>query len=180
MLSFSDFLALITAGAIVVSATVGENSLRHFTKIRESEVLRQMASTHSSPEATQNLFLLYRTNAKTFEEIKGKPEEIAMFQWDGVLEGLGLLVKRGVVPLDLVDDYFHGFIRRLWVKLEPFVQNYRIEYNHPEFGEWAEYLYNRIYRLHEVKQKSSSDLEEEIYSRRIANDKTREEEKEGP
>jgi hypothetical protein len=41
----------------------------------------------------KNFFLVSRTEYKTYDEIIGKSEEIALFQHLGILEELGLMVS---------------------------------------------------------------------------------------
>ncbi len=143
------------------------DELRHFSKVRQGEVIAQIQGHIFDVHFLQNWILLMNIENKGFSEIRGKPEEVALYQWISFLEGLALIVKRGVVPLEVVDDYFHGMIRLTWLRLQPIVISYREEYKHPEFGEWVEYLYDRIYLKGDVKKRPSSKLEGAVYSRRM-------------
>lgn len=160
---------LTTAGtiAILLGVGIGIRELRHFSKVREAEVLRDILAQATSAEGLKNFFLVSRMEAKSFNEIEGKPEEVALFQWLVYLEGLGLMVKRRVVSLDVVDDYQHGVIRVVWTKGEALVRSYREQYHHPEFGEWAEYLYLRIYGRTEGEKRAAWALEKKLYSKRL-------------
>ncbi len=131
--------------AVILGVGVGVRELRHFAKVREAEVLRTISSRSSSREFMEGFLLLTRMTYKNYDEVEGKPEELALFQWLDSLEEMGILVKRGIVPIDVVDDFWHGAVRLIWAKTEPIVKSYREKYKHPEFAEWAEYLYLRIY-----------------------------------
>lgn len=104
---------------------------------------------------------------KNYDEVEGKPEEVALFQWLDSLEEMGILVKRGIVPIDVVDDFWHGAVRLIWTKTEPVVKSYRDKYKHPEFAEWAEYLYLRIYGSGKQDTARIEELEQKVYSKRI-------------
>jgi len=167
MISVSDLFTGLSAVAVIAGVVVAVDELRHFSKTRQGEVISQIQGHIFDVKFLENWILLMNTAPKDYSEIRGKPEEVALYQWISFLEGLGLMVKRGVISLEVVDDYFHGMIRLTWLKLLPLVMSYRKENNHPEFGEWVEYLYNQIYLKSGVRRKFSSKAESAVYSRRI-------------
>ena len=163
-------LALTAIGtvAVLLGVVIGVRELRHFSKVREADVIRSISQKVGDPESIRSFLLLERMNYKTYDEITGKPEEVAMLTWLTFIEGLALSVKRGLVSLDLVDDYWHGTIRIVWEKCEPIARSWREKYNFPEMGEWAEYLYLRIYGKGEADKKRVSELERKVYSKRVS------------
>ena len=160
-------LTAVSTVAVLLGVIVGVRELRHFSRVREADVIRAISEKVANPEFVKNFTLIAKMNAKTYDEIEGKPEEIAMITWLTFMEGLALAVKRGIVPLDVVDDYWHGTIRTVWTKCEPVLLSYREKYNFPEIGEWTEYLYLRIYGKDETAKERVDEIEKKIYSRRI-------------
>jgi len=68
-------------------------------------------------------------------------------QWTSLLayyEGLGVLVKRGLINIELVDDMMSGAITRYWEKHEGLIKEMREKANWPQIAEHIEYLYNHI------------------------------------
>lgn len=59
-------------------------------------------------------------------------------------EGIGVLVKRKLIDVNLVDDLMSGFILRSWEKIEPIIKEFRERENWPQAWEWIEYLYHQI------------------------------------
>jgi len=57
-------------------------------------------------------------------------------------EGIGVLVKRKLINMDLVDDLFTNPISQTWEKVAPFVKGMRELQKSPSVGEWFEYVYN--------------------------------------
>jgi len=167
MVDLGQLFAAVGASAVVLGLIIGIRQLRHFSKVRAAEVLRTIADRLENAEFLRNFFLISRMKYASFDEIEGKPEEIALFQWLTCLEGMGLMVKHGVVPLGVVDDYWHGVIRMVWTKTAPVVTSYRSKYNHPEFGEWAEYLYLRIYAKEATQAERVKEIERRLYARRL-------------
>jgi hypothetical protein len=160
-------LTALSTGAVVLGVVIGIRELRHFSRSRQADIIRGISEKVGDPEFIRNFILLAEMNYKTYDEIKRKPEEIAMITRLTYIEGLAIAVKRGIVPLDVVDDYWHGTIRTVWQKCEPVVRSWREKYNFPEIGEWAEYLYLRIYGKDETGERRAAELEKRVYSRRV-------------
>jgi len=59
-------------------------------------------------------------------------------------EGVGVLVKRGLIDVSLMDDLMSGGIIMFWEKIEDVIKETRIRYNFPQRAEYIEYLYNQI------------------------------------
>jgi hypothetical protein len=167
VVDFGLALTAASTAAVLLGVIVGIRELRHFSKVRQADVIRSISEKVANPEFVKNFLLIEKMNYTTYDQVEGKPEEIAMITWLTYIEGLGIAVKRGIVPLDVVDDYWHGAIRTVWEKCEPIARSYREKYHHPEMGEWVEYLYLRIYGKGEAERRRIADIEREIYSKRI-------------
>ncbi len=62
----------------------------------------------------------------------------------GFLEGLGVFVKEGLVPIRLVALFITHLTRTYWEKFGPIIEEYRIRENVPRGGSEAEYLYRTL------------------------------------
>jgi hypothetical protein len=85
-------------------------------------------------------------------------------KWDIVgsfFEGIGVLVKRGLVNPALVDDLMSGHTLMSWEKMEPVYLEIRRRWNWPQIAEWWEYLYNEIKAI-------ASEQHPELLDRRIS------------
>ena len=61
-----------------------------------------------------------------------------------VWEGVGPLLARGEMPLELFEDYFSGYVRYCWRKLGRFVREERAHGGNPLFMEWFQWLAERM------------------------------------
>jgi len=59
-------------------------------------------------------------------------------------EGIGVLAKRKLINMDLVDDLFSTPISQTWKRMAPIVKGTRERLKSPSFGEWFEYVYNEM------------------------------------
>jgi hypothetical protein len=59
-------------------------------------------------------------------------------------DGLGVLVHKKLIDIQLVDDLMSSAVIWLWEKTGPIIQQRRLRRNRPQIWEWVEYLYYRI------------------------------------
>ncbi len=64
-------------------------------------------------------------------------------------EGIGVMVKRGLLDVGLISELISGMIMKDWEKLEPIIREYRVRESYPHFQEYHEYLYNEIKKYRE-------------------------------
>ncbi len=71
-------------------------------------------------------------------------------------KGVGLLVRRKLIDLNLVEELMGISIVLHWEKSGPIIKELRERLNLPQFAEWFEYLYNemqkREQRLQQIQQ----------------------------
>ena len=76
---------------------------------------------------------------------EGDPDNYAVFSSvTSFYDGIGVLVKNGLVDLNLVSDIMSGSITRIWEKNEPAIRGIRERYKWPQYREYLEFLYNEI------------------------------------
>lgn len=74
-------------------------------------------------------------------------------------EGIGVLVKRKLIDIELVDDLMSTSILWYWEKTAPIVVESRKRLNRPQLLEWSEYLYGEMLKrekhLSEIRNKTT-------------------------
>ncbi len=68
-------------------------------------------------------------------------------------EAIGLLVHRGVIPLDAADDLVGGAVIAVWGKLEAYIRETRENSSNPFFMEWFQWLVDRLKQRQAVDRK---------------------------
>jgi hypothetical protein len=58
-------------------------------------------------------------------------------------EGIGVMVKRGLIDISLVDDLMSGHVTSSWEKYKPIIEEIR-KNNWPQCLEYWEYLYDEV------------------------------------
>ena len=68
-------------------------------------------------------------------------------------EAIGMLVHRGVIPLDAADDLVGGAVIAVWEKLEAYIRETRKDSSNPYFMEWFQWLVDRLKQRQAVGRK---------------------------
>lgn len=145
----ANLVEIIGILAIVFGIGFGFVQLRqHRIQRREMAVL-ECARSFEDKDFTEAYRLISElsdgvTHAR-MEEL-GENYQSAAMRIGHKFETIGLLVHRGVVPLDAMEDLVGGAAITIWRVLEVWVREARVKRSHPTFWEWYEWL---VERLHE-------------------------------
>jgi hypothetical protein len=86
----------------------------------------------------------------------GKPELLAFHSVTNFFEAVGLLLKRNLVGIDIVWDYYGESAVLAWEKIKPLIEGFRKQYNTPRAWEPFEYLYNELKKREQKLQQSKA------------------------
>lgn len=147
MVSVGDLASVAAAIAVMVGLALAIQQLRDLRKVREGEVVLHAQENLTGP-LLDSVWTVLALDFKDYEDFKqkysGKAEEAAFRRTGVFFEGIGVLVRRGIIPLRLADDFFHGITLAAWRKTEKIILGYREEFKWKEFEEQFEYLYEKI------------------------------------
>lgn len=126
-------------------------------KARQTQIFMQVYNQVTSPEffnKWRQVLEAEWTNNEDYEQKYGfftNPEFAdKLYAMLSVFEGLGVLVKRELVDLSLVDDLVSIFCIRLWEKYEPIMLEQRKQRDWPNYMQHVEHLYNELKPLHQT------------------------------
>jgi len=153
-------LNLAQTGAILVGVALTVMDLRHMRQTRDTELetrqaqlFMQIYDRFESSEFQRNDYLFMQWEWGDFEDFReryGDAESYSIHSSIGTFyEGIGVLMNRGLIDVELVDDLMSGCILRYWEKIKPVNDMWRERYRWPQSYEWLEYLYGRIKPLAE-------------------------------
>jgi len=167
MASF-EFIALILTGlGLTASIVYYANILSNANKTQQMQLETRQAQlfmpiyfTYYSEEYIKAFSEIMSWEYDDYEDYMAKygsdvnPEAYLMYRKVfGYLEGLGVLVRRGLIDPSLVDDLMSGAIVGYWEKFEPFFIERRKRLNWPQVGEQIEYLYNQVKPIADKQRK---------------------------
>ena len=83
-----------------------------------------------------------------------------------IFEEMGVLATHGSIDIQLVYDMMASYPIRLWDKIEPIIDEYRIEEEHPPKGQFMEYFEELTYMLRDIRAKDIEDFKNRLNRRK--------------
>jgi hypothetical protein len=121
---------------VLVAAIYYVHQIRHQTKIRQTDLLVRLAPwlNISSSEMQTALVKIMNLDFKDYDDfvekygppLAEKPEQMAIVTFGNYFEAVGALLKRKLLDLDLVWDYWGETYITLFEKLKPIFSYYII------------------------------------------------------
>ena len=137
--------ATASSSAVLVAVTFGVLTIRQWVRSRQLAAAAELVRTMQTGEFTRSIArIIELREGEEAAKLLGDREVLAAFYAvSHVFESLGVLVYHRLLPLHLVDHLCGGYVRASWKRVRPIVLAQR-ENVGPMFGEWYEWLANRI------------------------------------
>ena len=136
-------------GALVVIGGVGFAviQIRQFRRQRLEAASMELVRSFQSPEFTRAFtFVQTLPDEIPAPELRGKgaeSEALAMLI-STTFESVGVMVYRGILPVEIVDELMGGTVISLWGKLRLWVQTLRDENSRQDLHEWFQWLAEQL------------------------------------
>jgi hypothetical protein len=141
----------------IVGVTIALIQLRGQNRLRQMDTVMRMYSSFGQESFLAHHHRVMNWKYDTFEAFKKKATEednVSLMVVSVFFENMGLLYKRGLAPLDLLDDLLSGPITSTWRKVKPLWVGLRAEYGQPQWAEWFELLSeDMVKRLAQLEKK---------------------------
>ena len=138
---------VVSAVAVLLGLGFAGVQLRHFRLTRQRELALELVHSFQTEAFSKGLYLLADLpDDCTPEELQSRlgSEAQNVFVLLTTWESLGVLLHRGELSLDMVDDFFSGAIIVSWRKLSRFVVIMRSRLDRRTYYEWFQYLAERM------------------------------------
>ena len=143
----ANIVEILGVFALVFGILYGLIELKHHRKERRDLAILECAHSFEDEDFTEAYRLLcelpHGMTKAQFEELGDKYESAAM-RIGMKFETVGLLVHRGVIPIDAMDDLVGGAALKIWRVIEQWVVESRVSTSHPAFWEWYQWLVERL------------------------------------
>jgi hypothetical protein len=136
--------AIVTAVGVLIGVLYYIMEMRHQTKIRQTDLVMRLYSQFSSLEFQKIWGEIQKREAKSYDDYRHKYGTTELNSVCVFFEGIGILLKRKLIDIELVDDMFTSPIKRTWEKVKDIMLEARKARDEPEIFEWFEYLYNEM------------------------------------
>lgn len=138
---------LVSAIAVSVGVVFGLLQLRNYRDQRRREACLTLVRSFQTPQFASALRTLFHLPfGLSREELESEHADALDAVWLllSTWESIGILVHRGDVPIDMVDDFFFGPITVTWRKTRRYVESVRQEQDRETIAEWTQWLAERM------------------------------------
>ncbi len=145
--TIANVAEILGATSIVGGVTFAIVQVRHYPSMQRDAVAANLMQTFYSCEFADKFSLIQQIPDDTgLEQMRAMGAEYyrAATLVTTSFETMGLLVYRRITPFDLVNELAGGVIVVMADKLQRCLAELRIEQNQPSWGEWFEWLADRL------------------------------------
>ena len=159
-LTLSVLLQLVQTTALLVGIFYYIMTLRNAEKNRKMQMLQRIYESKYNKEGMQAYFQIWSRKWEDFDDYWenygpfNHPEHHATFvAEEALLDGLGTLVKKGMIDLDSVYSLMGRRAIMFWVKFETIIKGSRkvVGSSGPDYSENFEYLANELIKIRKKK-----------------------------
>jgi len=144
VVDISTVSIVIASAGVFVAAIYYILQLRHQSKMRQTDLVMKLYVQFSSLEFQKLWEEILKREAKDLDDYRYKYGTAELWSVGLFFEGIGILLKRKLIDIELVDDMFTTPIKWTWLKIKDIVLEARKVRNQPEIVEWFEHLYDEM------------------------------------
>jgi hypothetical protein len=164
MVDYGTISIVLTGIGIIGAIVYYTLTLRNATKTRQAQLFMQIYNRFNTREFVEQMnYLRFKWNLPQLEDVSEfvTSEE---YQEDFNLiastvyffEGVGVLVSKGLIDVELVDDLMSGPLTHIWERMLPLTDSMRGVLG-PQAAEWYEFLYDKVKPIREKQHPEQSD-----------------------
>ena len=146
-MSIEAIFQVVEAVAVVIAVGFAIVQVRQYRREKHREAALELLHSFQTPQFAKALNIVFNLpddlSKEEIESTVGDDFHLVyalMTTW----ESLGILVCRGEVDLELVDDFFSGPIKISWQKLKGHVMGERSMLERDTIEEWFQWLTERL------------------------------------
>jgi len=178
MVDIQTISIVIACAGVFIAAIYYVLQIRHQTRVRQTDLVMRLYSTLGSKEFVEGDPKIFNLEFKDFEGFLHKygsfskfmesPDYAPFMMYSMFFEGVGILLHRKLVDIDLVDDLFSSPIIVGWERMKPMTEALRKYFSRPQMAEWFEYLYNEMKKREQKIQHSETQRSPRLESTRAS------------
>jgi len=158
MLDIPSISTIIAAAGVTIGVVFAMLELRNITKTRQMQLIMSIYSLFSTREYIDAWEKFRTREIKDFSKYAAKHGLADVIQVGSLFEGLGFLLHRRFLDIDLVRELMNESTKMAWEKAKPMIEDSRKHLSQRKTGEyvpiyqWWEYLYNELQKREQTLQ----------------------------
>jgi hypothetical protein len=138
-----DILTALGGLALIVGVAVGLLQLRGLGRQRQEELVIRLYAPFLDPAFSASYTHILRFDFASYDDFEARSSQddlAAIYQVNQLFSMMGLLHRRGLTSLDLLDDLLGDVALLYWNKVAPLASGMRAKYEAPDLFQNAEHL----------------------------------------
>jgi len=144
MLDIPSITGIVAAVGVIVGVVFAVLELRNITRTRQTDLVMRLHSRFGTREFTESWERIMGREAEDFNEYVKKHGLSELIQVGSFFDGIGILLHRKLIDIDLAGELFSESIKLIWERIKPIMEGARKQLNQPQWARWFEYLYNEM------------------------------------
>ncbi len=143
----ANIVEILGVLALIAAIIFGWIQVRQHRNDTRNAALISLASSFEDQEFTDAYMLVTTLDTNvTLLDIRERGEiyERAALRIAMKFETVGLMIYKGYVPIDALEDLVGGAALAVWSILNQYVTDMRVDRRHPTFMEWFQWLVERL------------------------------------
>ena len=150
MLDIPSIIGIVAAVGVIVGVVLTIMELRNIAKTRQMELIMSIYSLFGTKQYMDAWEKLRTSETKDYNGYVKKQGLTDFMQVASLFEGLGFLLHKKFLNIDLVRELMNESTKMAWEKVKPMIEDARKRLSQRKLGEyvpvyrWWEYLYNEM------------------------------------
>jgi ketosteroid isomerase-like protein len=152
MVDVTEISAIVAAAGVLVGVVYYVLEIRHQNRMKQTDLIMRVYSALSTKELEEAWYKVLNLECKDYNDFVKKygdimsetPANVAFSIIAYFFEGIGVLLHKKLVDIDLIEDLMSEQIVVTWEKMKPIVEGYRKQYGFKKDLQWFENLYNEV------------------------------------
>jgi hypothetical protein len=149
--TLANLAEVFGAFVVVGGLAFGVVQMLHYRQQRRETAAIELLRSFQNPEFSRSLraVLALPQGVRKSDLAEHNPgEKDAIMVVVLTFESIGVMVFRGIVPLQMVDELLGGVCVESWARLERYMQELRAESGRKTMSEWFQWLAERLEEQH--------------------------------
>lgn len=135
------------AEAAAIQARISTEQIAQNNEIANMDMIMRLYEFANTAEVQSAWLTVLSSKIRSFEDFENlaKSEQISFYQIAALFESLGVLAKRNIVRLEVIEDMF--LTELAWTTMKPFVLGMRKKFGEDQNYVFFEELYERLLKI---------------------------------
>jgi len=150
--SISAVSVIVAALGVLIGFVFAILEVRNLVKTRQIDLVVRLHSIMGGKDFLEAWEKFIEREITDYDGYKEEYGFVELNKIEAFLGGIGVLLRRKLTDIGLVEDFFSIEVKMVWEKLKPFAEEVRQIRKSPEVYSNIEYLYNEMQKREQTLQ----------------------------